>query len=109
MNEKDFNLARAVTAPDVAIGGPRGQATGQHILAEWIGHAGIRLVPLSIKWQGDRAIVAQEATWPDNSAADTSAPPLRVYTVFTFHSGLIAGIARLDSEEDLRMYLDRSN
>lgn len=87
----------ALTTEDVRVGGPRGSASGQDVLADWVSHAGIQLTPRVIH-EGARALyVEQDAQWPSAGASPDGIPAC---TVFEMHDDRIAALLRYDSLED---------
>jgi hypothetical protein len=64
----EIEAALAVTAPDVAVAGPRGTAAGHEVLRAWLEGSGAAFTPR--RWfcgAGDDVVVEQEATWPDGA------------------------------------------
>lgn len=97
VNAGNVELALAASTPDIVVGGPKGDASGRAVLAEWIRHAGIRLVPIAVHQLKSATIVEEEATWPGNAGISGDASPIRVASVFTVREGLIASVHRHDS------------
>jgi hypothetical protein len=97
VNERDTVAARKIVTDDVAVGGPRGAATGVETFVSWIESAGIHLVPVS--WHlisEEMIIVEQQATWPSQSKAGGAAPQM-VATLFVLRGHRIASSLRFGS------------
>lgn len=99
VNDGNVELALHVSTPDIVVGGPKGEASGHVVLAEWIRHADIRLEPIAVHQLDSSVIVEEDATWPRNEATSTAATPIRVASVFTVRNDLVASIHRFDSLE----------
>jgi hypothetical protein len=93
VNARDAALAETTVHPEVTVGGPRGRSTGVAALRGWVEGAGITLLPVSVRHDGDAWLVEQEAAW-------AGGPPVRVATIFEVPDGKIAAIVRFDSIED---------
>lgn len=65
LNAGDLDALLALCADDVAVGGPRGVASGKALLAEWFGRANVRMRPLRHAAGGDAVVVEQAAAWRD--------------------------------------------
>jgi hypothetical protein len=92
VNERDTVAARKIVTDDVAVGGPRGAATGVETFVSWI-----HLVPVS--WHlisEEMIIVEQQATWPSQSKAGGAAPQM-VATLFVLRGHRIASSLRFGS------------
>lgn len=100
INAGDIDLALAVSAPGIVVGGPKGDAHGHAILAEWIRHAGIRLDPIAIHPVGESIIVEELAIWEGNPETSAEAAPIEVASVFTMLDGLVASVHRFDSLDE---------
>lgn len=97
VNERDTVAARAIVTDDVAVGGPRGAATGVETFVSWIESAGIHLEPLSWHPVAKTAVVVeQRATWPGRAAADDAAP-VTVATLFELDGDRVASSLRFGS------------
>jgi ketosteroid isomerase-like protein len=65
VNAGDVEGALALTAPDVVIVGPRGEARGHEVLRAWMGHAGATFQTRETYAAGDAVVVAQHGIWRD--------------------------------------------
>ncbi len=99
VNDGNVELTLEMSTPDIVVGGPKGEASGHAVLAEWIRHAGIRLEPIAVHQLDSSVIVEEDAIWPRNDATSMAAAPIRVASVFTVSNDLVASIHRFDSLE----------
>ena len=100
VNSRDLAAARALVTDPVDVSGPRGAHTiTAEAFTDWIVSSGIRLRPLSAHpVDEDTMVVAQEATWLDNTDAEAAAtPPASVATLFKVRDGAIGTVRRFDS------------
>jgi hypothetical protein len=75
VNERETAGAREIVTDVVAVGVPRGAATGVETLISWIASAGIHLEPVSRHpLSEERIIVERQATWSGQSHVDGAAP-----------------------------------
>ena len=95
LNAGDADRVVALCGDDVAVVGPRGTATGAAVVRDWVGRAGIRLVPERWFHRGNAVVVAQRATWRDPSTGATGTPR-PVATAFRVGGGRVERIARHD-------------
>ena len=65
----DVEAALALTAPDVAIVGPRGVGHGHAVLRAWMRHAGATFATRASYARGDVVVVAQHGVWRDLATA----------------------------------------
>jgi ketosteroid isomerase-like protein len=65
VNAGDVEGALALTAPDVVIVGPRGEARGHEVLRAWMGHAGATFQTRETFAARDAVVVAQRGVWRD--------------------------------------------
>lgn len=110
VNERDIEAARRVVTDDMTVGGPRGKAMGRDSFIDWIGHAGIRLEPVS--WHpvdADTIVVEQDATWPDREDSNPEDPPVRLATLFRLAGDRVAVALRFDTLHDALDAASRSS
>ena len=69
VNTGDVEAALALTAPDVAIVGPRGVGHGHAVLRAWMRHAGATFTTRTAYARGDVVVVAQLGVWRDLATA----------------------------------------
>jgi ketosteroid isomerase-like protein len=95
LNSGDTNRLLELVTQDVEVGGPRGAGHGTELLRDWVGRAGIHLVPARIFHRGDMVVVEQRASW---QTGDDSPPtePTTVASLFRIQGELIASILRFD-------------
>ena len=87
VNRGDAEGTIALSAPDIALVGPRGTARGHDALRGWLARAGATFETRGTATEGDTIVVTQRATWPDGSSAD-------VATRFVVREGLVARVRR---------------
>ncbi len=105
VNAGDIGLALAVSTSTIVVGGPKGEASGHAVLAEWIRHAGIRLAPIVVHRAGEHIIVEEDATWPARRETLQDGQPIRVASVFTVMDGLVASVHRFASLDEAKRML----
>jgi ketosteroid isomerase-like protein len=96
VNEEDVELVLALCSTDVELVGPRGTATGEAVLRDWLGHAGISLQSLRTFARETKVVVEQAARWRAAGAPGDQV----VATAFTVREGLISQIARYDDLQE---------
>lgn len=98
VNAADVAAAAALVHDDVEVGGPRGSAQGRAVHDQWLTDSGVDLEVVSFLQRGLTVVVAQTATWPDQSEAQPSArtEPAPVATVFSVVGSRIQRIVRYD-------------
>lgn len=79
-----------LSAADVVVGGPRGEATGREHLAPWLARTGIALRPQHVYAQGPDVVVAVDARWAEDGAWQAIALRFRVA------DGRVAAVHRHD-------------
>jgi hypothetical protein len=79
-----------LSAPDVVVGGPRGEARGREQLAPWLDRAGIALRPTEVHARGGAVVLGVDARW----GAD--GPWQAVALRFAVADGLAAAVHRHD-------------
>lgn len=94
-NAQDAGRLVALSAPDIAIVGPRGAAHGHQVLREWLARAGVRLAPRRVFARGAAVVVAQHGVWRE---AGTGAilGEQAVASSFRVADGRVARVARFD-------------
>lgn len=95
VNAGDVEGALALTAPDVVIVGPRGEARGHEVLRAWMGHAGATFETRETFAARDAVVVAQHGVWRD---AETGAVrgEAAVATRFRVADARVAEMERYD-------------
>ncbi len=93
VNAGNVDEAGTFVTEDVAIVGPRGTTSGREAVADWIGHTGIQLEPVSVRADGSRVTVDAEGTWRTGEGERT--PPATIAMAFEVEDGRIASIERL--------------
>ncbi|HEX8453806.1 MAG TPA: nuclear transport factor 2 family protein [Longimicrobium sp.] len=95
LNAADAGALLALSAPDIALIGPRGTATGHDALRTWLQHADATFEPLATYARGDAVVVAQRGVWrgAQTGGAESS---VEVATRFRVTSGLVAELQRYD-------------
>jgi ketosteroid isomerase-like protein len=112
VNAGDVEGALALTAPDVVIVGPRGEARGHEVLRAWMGHAGATFQTRETYAAGNAVVVAQHGVWRDAETGEVRGEA-DVATRFRVTDGRVAEMERYDevgaalqaaglSEADLR-------
>jgi hypothetical protein len=62
-NRQDIDRLTALSAPDIAIIGPRGSGSGHQLLRDWMSRAGLELTTQRVFGRGDTVVVAQHGIW----------------------------------------------
>jgi ketosteroid isomerase-like protein len=95
LNAADAEALLALSAPDIALIGPRGTATGHDALRTWLQHAGATFTTLATYARGDAVVVAQRGVWrgPQTGGAESA---VEVATRFRVDDGLVAELQRYD-------------
>ncbi|HEX8361229.1 MAG TPA: nuclear transport factor 2 family protein [Longimicrobium sp.] len=94
VNAADADAVLALSAPDIAMIGPRGTATGHEVLRGWLQHAGATFETLATCARGDSVVVAQRGVWPGGGDA------VEVATRFRVAGGRVAELQRYDGLAD---------
>ena len=95
LNEGDIDRLLDHVTDDVEVTGPRGTSRGADVIREWVGRAGMQLVPVQWFARGDQVVVEAEAAWTDAATGLVSEPVLTA-TAFRVVGGRIARVARYD-------------
>lgn len=95
VNAGDVDAALALTAPDVAIVGPRGAARGYEVLRGWMGHAGATFQTRETFAASDAVVVAQRGVWRDVETGEIRGEA-DVATRFRVTGGRVAELERYD-------------
>jgi hypothetical protein len=66
-NDQNIDRLLELSAPDIAIVGPRGRGTGHQLLRDWIARAGLTLSTLRIFQRDDTVVLAQRGTWQSSA------------------------------------------
>lgn len=93
VNAADTEAVLALSAPDIAMVGPRGTATGHEVLRGWLLHAGATFETLATHARGESVVVAQRGVWGDGDAVE-------VATRFRVTAGRVVELERYDNLED---------
>lgn len=91
VNAADVNAVLALSAPDIALAGPRGTATGHGPLRAWLGHAGATFEPVGTFHRGDSVVVAHLGVWPADDG------PIEGATRFRVADGRVTELERYSS------------
>ncbi len=102
LNAADAGALLALSAPDIALIGPRGTATGHDALRTWLQHAGATFETLATYARGDAVVVAQRGVWrgPQTGGVESA---VEVATRFRVTAGQVVELQRY---EDLDAALD---
>ena len=92
VNAADADAVLALSAPDVAMVGPRGTANGHDVLRGWLQHAGASFETRATFARGDAVVVAQRGLWRTPDGEST----VDVATRFRVAAGLVAELQRYD-------------
>lgn len=93
-NDQDIERLLALSAPDIALIGPRGRGSGHDLLREWVARAGLTLTTRRIFQRGDAVVLAQRGRW--RTAAGDDAGNAEVATRFRVRGGRVAELERYD-------------
>jgi len=95
-NRQDAAGVLALSAPEIVLLGPRGQAQGQDALRTWLARAGLSLVTRRLFAAGDEVVAEQRGTWrsPETGAVTSEAD---VATWFRVVDGRVQLLARYDT------------
>jgi hypothetical protein len=66
-SEQDIDRLLELSAPGIAIIGPRGRGSGYQLLREWIARAGLTLSTQRTFQRGDTVVLAQHGTWQSSA------------------------------------------
>lgn len=95
LNEGDVERLLARVTDDVEVSGGRGTSRGAAVVRDWVGRAGIQLMPVQWFARGDQVVVEEEAARTDLATGVVSEPAL-VATAFQVVADRVARIARFD-------------
>ncbi|MCU1438910.1 MAG: hypothetical protein JWP66_1997 [Naasia sp.] len=104
VNNADAETAVSACTEDVEVTGLAGSLSGREELADWVGSAGIKLMPKEAYDVPGGIVVAQEVTWPGSPDFDPAAPPTRYFTAFGLRDGSISAIRRFATLEEARSH-----
>lgn len=94
-NRGDADEVVALSAPDIAIAGPRGEAQGHQALRDWLSRAGAQFETQEA-YVGDQAIVLhQRAVWRNARTHDVVSEAT-VATRFHVRDGQVDHVSRYD-------------
>jgi len=71
-NDQNIDRLLELSAPDIAIVGPRGRGSGHQLLREWIARAGLVLSTQRMFQRGDTVVLAQHGTWQSSATGGLS-------------------------------------
>lgn len=95
VNADDGARLMALSAPDIAIVGPRGTGYGHDLLLAWLGRAGLRLHPLRLFARDGVVVVGQRGRWHD-PASGALTGERTLASLFRVAAGRVASFARYD-------------
>jgi ketosteroid isomerase-like protein len=94
-NTQDSDRLLELSAPDIAILGPRGRGTGHQLLRDWLARAGLTLTTQRIFQRGDTVVLAQHARWQSSATGD-SASEADLASRFRVHDQRVIEFERYD-------------
>jgi hypothetical protein len=68
-NNQNIDRLLELSAPDIAIVGPRGRGSGHQLLREWIARAGLTLSTVRMFQRGDTVVLAQHGVWQSSATS----------------------------------------
>jgi len=95
-NSQDIDRLLELSAPDIAIVGPRGQGYGHQLLREWLGRAGLTLTTQRIFHCGDTIVLAQHGRW-QSTATDGRVSESQLASRFRVADGRVVEFERYDN------------
>lgn len=98
VNAGDIGRLDSIVADEVEIGGPRGSGSGRAMHNEWIGRAGISLVPQRYWARGNEVVAEETARWAQANGELT--PPITAFSAFRLTDDRITSIARFETLDD---------
>ena len=108
----DVDRVLALSADDIRIRGPRGDAVGHTALRQWAKRSGIKLSPIAWHPIPSGYIVEAEARWStsvsDGDPSILGEPALQVATVFEVSDGRVRQVARFDTLDQAKRSLGSS-
>jgi len=95
VNAANAQALLALSAPDIALIGPRGTATAHDALRTWLQHAGATFAPLATYARGDAVVVAQRGVGrgPQTGGVESA---VEVATGFRVTAGLVVELQRYE-------------
>lgn len=66
-NNQEIDRLLALSAPDIAIIGPRGRGSGHQLLRDWLARADLTLTTQRIFQRGDTVVLAQRGRWQSSA------------------------------------------
>jgi ketosteroid isomerase-like protein len=94
-NHQDIDRLLALSAPDIAIIGPRGRGSGHQLLRDWVARAGLTLTTQRIFQRGDSVVLAQHGRW-QSSATGGIASEADLASRFRVRDQRVIEVARYD-------------
>jgi len=105
VNAGDIEAVLALCAPDVAVGGPRGDGQGLELMRGWLVRSDISLEPQEEVVERDGRIVLHElAQWRTTGDAPAQAPteaPADTWVVFEVRDGRVSAVRRYETAGDV--------
>jgi ketosteroid isomerase-like protein len=95
-NSQDIDRLLELSAPDIAIVGPRGQGHGHQLLREWLGRAGLTLTTQRIFHRGDTIVLAQHGQW-QSAGTDGRVSEAQLASRFRVGDGRVLEFERYDN------------
>lgn len=95
LNSANAEALLALSAPDIALIGPRGTASGHDALRTWLQHAGASFTTLATYARGGAVVVAQRGVWrgPDTGYVESA---VEVATRFRVTAGRVTELQRYE-------------
>jgi len=104
VNAGAVRRALVLCAPDVVVGGPRGESRGTEVMRAWLERSGISLEPQhDLVATGGRVVVHERARWrtPGASADVPTTEPADTWVVLEVADGLIVSVRRYETEAEV--------
>ena len=96
VNAADAGALLALSAPDIALIGPRGTATGHDALRSWLQLAGATFTTLATYARGEAIVVAQRGVWREPQTGGVQSA-VEVATRFRVTAGVVAELQRYEN------------
>ena len=99
VNAGDVDAVLALSAPRIAMVGPRGTAHGHEVLRGWLGHAGATFETGATYARGDSVVVAQRGVWRGSQTGGKEST-VGVATRFRVADDMVAELERYEELAD---------
>ncbi|MBC8075558.1 MAG: nuclear transport factor 2 family protein [Chloroflexales bacterium] len=99
VNSQDIDRLLVLSAATIEITGPRGSAYGHAVLRDWLGRAGLHLLPQRLFVRDSVVVVAHHATWRDAVTGNVLGEA-DVASCFRVANNQIIQYARYDNLDD---------